>query len=172
MQPYYYYDEPFYTASGALKSTATFKNRARKLIPLLQTCRRVLVLSVRESVDQTDIGRYSETANLLYSGNIFSFEDEESMAYFSRTVLPQRLDAIRRVQLLWSEYNWKKKEPCKALLKVMEKMGGLREVDLVTLDPWPADMERPLRESIGGRGITLTISRRLSENDPDARAFG
>ena len=42
-QLYYYYDEPFYTASGALKSTATFRYRARKLLSLLQTCRRVYV---------------------------------------------------------------------------------------------------------------------------------
>ena len=38
---WYYDDEPFYTASGALRSTAKFKNRARDLLPLLQTCRRV-----------------------------------------------------------------------------------------------------------------------------------
>ena len=40
---WYYDEEPFYTASGALKSTAEFKNRVRDLLPLLQTCRLVYV---------------------------------------------------------------------------------------------------------------------------------
>ena len=40
---WYYDDEPFYTATGAVKTTAEFKNRAHHLIPLLQTSRRVYV---------------------------------------------------------------------------------------------------------------------------------
>ena len=92
------------------------------------------------------------------------------MSYFSRTVLPQRLNSIRRVQILWSDYGWEKKEPCKALLKVLNKMGGLREVELVTLDPWPAHVESSLRQSIDDRDFTFTISRRISENDSEARA--
>ena len=41
---WYYDEERFYTASGALKTTAEYTNREHDLLPLLQTCRRVYVL--------------------------------------------------------------------------------------------------------------------------------
>lgn len=55
--------------------------RAANLLPLLQTCRRV----------------YRETIPILYETNIFDINHVDTLTYLRRSVLPQRLDQIRKL---------------------------------------------------------------------------
>lgn len=45
--------------------------------------------------------RYSESINLLYSTNAFSFSDLDCLRYFSCTVLPQRFALIQNLDIEW-----------------------------------------------------------------------
>ncbi|KAF2688442.1 hypothetical protein K458DRAFT_484502 [Lentithecium fluviatile CBS 122367] len=55
------------------------------LLPLLQTCRQI----------------YSESIDLVYSTNCFSFSDLDCLRYFSCTILPRRFDLIRTLDVEW-----------------------------------------------------------------------
>ncbi|KAL1963045.1 hypothetical protein VTN77DRAFT_8793 [Rasamsonia byssochlamydoides] len=59
------------------------------LLPLVKTCRLI----------------YSETVNLLYAENRFSFNHIDTVIRLAQTVLPHRLDQIRVVHL-WHYFRW------------------------------------------------------------------
>jgi hypothetical protein len=44
---------------------------------------------------------YSEAIPILYSRNIFHFYDPGDIRHFSRTILPQRLDAVHSILIDW-----------------------------------------------------------------------
>ena len=144
---WYYDEEPYHTASGAIKSTVEFKHQVHGLLPLLQTCRLVYVLYIPDPNDLADLSRYSEAIDMLYRDNTFSFPDPASMMFFSQTVLPQRLELLRSIHILWSYDPYKfytksdKKEMCK-LHEVLKKMKQLETVEWHTLFIWPMDLLR------------------------------
>lgn len=51
------------------------------------------------SITDTDIYRYVEAIDVLYSENILSFRQTRTIVDLERTILPQRLDRIRSVRL-------------------------------------------------------------------------
>lgn len=48
------------------------------------------------------LGRYSETIDLLYSGNKFDFNSPDTILSFSQTILPSRLNLLRVIRLEYS----------------------------------------------------------------------
>lgn len=64
--------------------------RPANLLPLLQTCRRI----------------YQETIPILYETNIFDMNHVDTLAYLRRSVLPQRLDQIRKVNFTCCFRHW------------------------------------------------------------------
>lgn len=60
--------------------------RPANLLPLLQTCRMI----------------YTEAVAVLYETNIFDFNHLDSLLYFRQSVLPRRLNQVRRVNLSWN----------------------------------------------------------------------
>lgn len=45
--------------------------------------------------------RYSEAVDLLYARNVYCFDDIDTIVRLSRTILPQRLDQMRRTRLTY-----------------------------------------------------------------------
>ena len=86
---------------------------------------------------------------MLYSGNTFSFPDPASMLFFSQTVLPQRLQLIRSIHILWSydprkSINDADKKDVLKLNGVLRKMKKLRIICFTTLCPWPVNLVESL----------------------------
>ncbi|KAI9875835.1 MAG: hypothetical protein M1830_007923 [Pleopsidium flavum] len=54
-------------------------------LPLLQSCRQV----------------YVEAISILYACNVLDLDDASSLLYLSQTIRPQRLAAVKRLQLKW-----------------------------------------------------------------------
>ncbi|KAL5356473.1 hypothetical protein BJX96DRAFT_142862 [Aspergillus floccosus] len=69
--------------------------RPANLLPLLQTCRVI----------------YTEAVAVLYESNIFDFNHLDSLLYFRQSVLPQRLNQIRRLNLSW-DIQWSLSSAC------------------------------------------------------------
>lgn len=55
------------------------------IIPFLQACRQV----------------YSESIDLLYSTNYFSFKDIDCLRFLAYTTLPHRFNLIRKIEITW-----------------------------------------------------------------------
>jgi len=98
------------------------------LVPLLRTCRVV----------------YSEAIRTVYSKNVFHFYDPGDIRYFSRAILPQRLNDVHSIMVDWERafsifnpYNAIPKqdnEEWKAWRQtwaIIAKMGGLQEVRVI-----------------------------------------
>ena len=91
------------------------------MTPLLLACRRI----------------YSEAIDLLYESNRFSFISSDTLIHLSLTILPQRLNVIRKLCLTWQlwpaflGYRFDLAEWDKAC-DVMASMRGLRflQIDL------------------------------------------
>lgn len=49
----------------------------------------------------TWLPRYSETINLIYQRNVFSFDHADSIISLSKTILPNRLDQIRSIRFTY-----------------------------------------------------------------------
>ncbi len=87
--------------------------------------------------------RYSEALPLLYSSNVFCFQDIATLCYFVRTVLPHRLNQITRIQLPWMKtylgFPYPNSElPCVwEALGQMPKLQEIHIVRLVTRDSFP-----------------------------------
>ena len=92
---------------------------------------------------------------MLYRGNTFSFLDAASLIYFSQRILPQRLELIKRIHILWSydpRYHVKDADK-KDLVKmngVLKKMHGLRHLDFITFFKWPQEAVDILSEGVVG----------------------
>jgi hypothetical protein len=51
---------------------------------------------------------YAESIELLYSSNVFDISSFEGIFFLSTTILPQRMNAIKSLQLFYSiDYLWK-----------------------------------------------------------------
>lgn len=74
---------------GTLIKDLEKKLPARHLLNMLRTCRRV----------------YTETIGILYSRNTFDVNGPETMISLSQTLLPDRLNAIRSLQLTWAFFH-------------------------------------------------------------------
>jgi hypothetical protein len=64
-------------------------SKPANLLPLLQTCRRI----------------YTETISILYEDNIFDINHLDTLVYLQQSVLPQRLNQIRVLNLTW-DFKW------------------------------------------------------------------
>ncbi|KAI4265336.1 MAG: hypothetical protein LQ337_008993, partial [Flavoplaca oasis] len=62
---------------------------------ILRTCRQI----------------YIEAVELLYCENSFIFTDASTFAYFTKAVLPRRLNAIRKMRICFSESTWPRIPP-------------------------------------------------------------
>lgn len=84
------------------------------IVPLLRSCRQMYVpryITTMLNVSSPGIKnvadilycvhRYSESINLLYSTNAFSFSDLDCLRYFSCTILPQRFALIQTLDIEW-----------------------------------------------------------------------
>ncbi|KAI9700079.1 MAG: hypothetical protein M1836_002613 [Candelina mexicana] len=74
------------TIEGFLDFNASLSAGAKRVFPLLRTCRII----------------YSEAIKTVYSQNIFDFDDLDTLIHFPVTVLPQRWNAIRSLRLAWA----------------------------------------------------------------------
>lgn len=89
------------------------------LLSLLRTCRMV----------------YTDAIPILYGGNVFDINHVDTFLYLKRSVLPQRLNQIRRVNLTWEfkyytgfgkvPYNL---ETWREVCEVLAGFGALQEV--------------------------------------------
>ena len=84
---------------------------------------------------------YLETISILYTDNVFSFAERISIDYFCRTIPPQHLQSIRRIQVLWPMNGSGARppvhafdEPCK-ILSFLDHFTGLKELRLMNLNP-------------------------------------
>lgn len=83
--------------------------------------------------------------NLLYEGNVFSFNHADAIVYMSQTVLPSRLNRIRTVELVYNfpprYYRKRRDHPgydvdtWEETCRVLASMTGLEELQM-HLD-WP-----------------------------------
>lgn len=73
------------TTPGYLVQTRDDHPPARDLLPLLQTCRMV----------------YTQTIRILYRDNIFDINHLDTVMYMDRSILPQRLSQIRKLNFTW-----------------------------------------------------------------------
>jgi len=98
------------------------------MLPLLQTCRMI----------------YSEAVDQMYSRNIFHFNDPGDIRYFSRAIVPQRLNAIHSIVVDWERsfsifnpYNYIPKQDneewkaWKQTWDIIARMEGLQEVRVI-----------------------------------------
>lgn len=77
------------TTPGFYISPRDHPSRPANLLPLLQTCRRV----------------YSEAISILYQDNVFDINHLDTLIYLRQSVLPQRLNQIRTLNLIW-DFKW------------------------------------------------------------------
>ena len=83
------------------------------IVPMLQSCRRVydplelpMVFQITVAYSPGDC-RYSESINLLYSHNLFSFASIPTLIDFTASTLRRRLKAIRNIKLETSVFYFK-----------------------------------------------------------------
>ena len=110
--------------------------RPVNLLAVLMTCRRM----------------YLENVENLYAKNLFAFSDIHTVIYLSGSLLPQRLDTIKRLRLEWTIKHHSQKGGCQRprpryiepvwdeACAVFARMGGLRDLSLslygfVTMHP-------------------------------------
>ncbi|CAG8216316.1 unnamed protein product [Penicillium salamii] len=79
-------------------------------VPLLQTCRAI----------------YSESIDMMYQNNTFLFNNTSTIVDLSHTLLPQRMDLIRNVQLSFSDPGGPTWEACCQVLAT--RMPNLRNL--------------------------------------------
>lgn len=77
------------SVDGTLIRDLEKKLLGRGLLNMLRTCRRV----------------YTEAIGILYSRNTFDVNGPETMISLSQTLLPDRLNAIRSLQLTWAFFH-------------------------------------------------------------------
>ncbi|KAL9002352.1 MAG: hypothetical protein Q9188_004706 [Gyalolechia gomerana] len=79
--------------------------------------------------------QYSETIEILYTENVFCFQDCLSLQYFLRTVLPPRLSQISTIQLPWIKtylgFPWPQKQVNKTLEMLRYHLVYLEEIRIV-----------------------------------------
>ena len=82
---------------------------------------------------------------MLYRDNAFSFPDPASMIFFSQTVLPQRLELLRSIHLLWSydphgPITESDEKDLRKLNKILKNMKHLKTVYFSSLFIWPMEL--------------------------------
>ncbi|KAI4220584.1 MAG: hypothetical protein LQ349_008051 [Xanthoria aureola] len=113
------YDDPSRTRAWK-RYSAEKPVHSNNLLPLLKSCRRL----------------YSEATPLLYSSNIFCFQDIATLLYFVRTVLPHRRNQIKAIQLPWMKTYLGFPQPNGELSQVWEalkQMPNLQVIHIVRL---------------------------------------
>ncbi|KAI9800270.1 MAG: hypothetical protein M1833_003384 [Piccolia ochrophora] len=76
------------TSDGLYRGTLTSTAADGGLLPLLMTCRQVQ-------------SSYSEAITILYAHTTFDLAGLDSLLFLSSTILPQRLNTIRSIDLFW-----------------------------------------------------------------------
>ncbi|KAI4146888.1 MAG: hypothetical protein L6R39_003304 [Caloplaca ligustica] len=127
---------------------------SNSLLPLLKTCRRV----------------YSEAIQVLYTTTRFCFQDEWTLKYFLRTVLPRRLKLISTIQLPWMRnhlgYGWSHVQVIETVEQLRPHM-SLQEITIVSDDDqgrWWSFVVHPQEKDLLAK-ILQTQPRMISSQD-------